>query len=109
MTWCLNESIFSYPFHHPLRQCHQDGAGHDAASAPSASPLPQALQPLGTASPSRILAALGHDHPMAGRELIARACVDLIRTGRFHHPSVVASLYALPTMMHLCHPTAKHS
>lgn len=40
----------------------------------------------------RILEVLEHDHPMAGRELIARACIDLIRNGRFHQPSVVASM-----------------
>ena len=51
------------------------------------------LLPLHTVSPFRILTELEHDRPLAGRELIARACIDLIRGGRFHHPSVVASLY----------------
>ena len=51
------------------------------------------LLPLHTVSPSRILTELEHDRPLAGRELIARACIVLIRGGRFHHPSVVASLY----------------
>lgn len=77
---------------HP-RQRRKDAAGAGGKKRPLLSLSSPALLSLGTAvSPARVLAALEHDHPLAGRELIARACIDLIRSGRFHHPSVVASL-----------------